>query len=282
VKILVTGRGSSGSWKVRGEQIGSALRARVTPLAGLDDMRHADVILVVKRVPEQLLANLRRSGRPWVYDVVDAYPQPDCTAWTRDAAVRWLLEHLQRLRPNGVIFPNAQMLEDYGGAGAVVYHHARPGIERNPVRERIRTIGYEGSERYLDGWIPAINLECERRGYSFAMNPRQLADIDVVLALRGPARNGYAQKAWKSNVKLANAHASGTPFVGGPERSYIETATGREYFVGDAKGLGIALDWLEPRATRAAVHEAFTAATITLETTAAQTRAALLECVSKS
>ena len=65
LKILVTGRGGAASWTIRGEQIGAALGATVKPKASLEDMRAADVILVVKKVPDELLADLRKSGRPW-------------------------------------------------------------------------------------------------------------------------------------------------------------------------------------------------------------------------
>lgn len=285
MKILVTGRGSSGSWKVRGEQIGHALGAMVKPLAGLSDMRAADVILVVKRVPDELLANLRRSGRPWVYDIVDAYPQPECSMWNREQAIAWVRNYVQRLRPAAVIWPNQRMRDDCNGdiPGGTVYHHCRPGMRRNPIRERILTVGYEGSERYIHEWLPVIERECRARGARFVMNPPDLAALDVVLALRGGERDCYCTRQWKSNVKLANAHGSGTPFIGASECGYIETRCGAEYFVDRPHELGQALDWLEARQAREAIGERFFAARLPLERQAGEVRAILERaCGSKS
>ena len=74
-RILVTGGGTSGSWKIRGEQLGEAICADVLPRAGFADCSAAELIVVVKRAPPELLDTVRRSGRPWVWDVVDAWPQ---------------------------------------------------------------------------------------------------------------------------------------------------------------------------------------------------------------
>jgi hypothetical protein len=257
VKILVTGRGGAGSWTVRGEQIGRTLGAQVKAKATPEDCRNADVILAVKRVPDDLLAAIKASGRPWVYDIVDAYPQPDASEWTASMASRWGKQHVGRLKPDAVIWPNARMRQDCDGGGAVVYHHARPGIERNPIRPRIAHVGYEGEANYLDGWAGVLADECARRGAEFVLNPGSLADLDVVVALRGGRWDGYVQRHWKSNVKLANAHASGTPFIGLPECGYQETAAGCEYWVTTPRELAIALDWLETQDARRAISERF-------------------------
>ena len=251
MKILVTGRGgAAGSWAIRAEQLGAAMGAVVKPRATLADMRAADVVLVVKRVPDELLADLRRCGRPWAYDIVDAYPQPACSAWSPAESVQWLRRHLQRLQPDLVVWPNQRMRADGGGAGVVVYHHHRPGIEQNPLRPLVRTVGYEGAAAYLEGWREAIDAECRRLHATFVINPPSLAQVDVVLALRGGPWAGYCQQHWKSNVKLANAQASGTPFVGLPECGYLETASGGEHFVSTPAELGEALRALEPQIAR--------------------------------
>ncbi len=220
----------------------------------------ADVIVVVKRIRDDLLATIRKSGKPWAYDIVDAYPQPTCSDWARDESLRWLRAHINRLQPDLVIWPNAQMQSDFGGGGVVAYHHHRPGIEINSVRERIETIGYEGSPDYIAEWMPAILRESQRRGWAFLINPPRLADVDIVLALRGKRFNGYPQKHWKSNIKLANAHGSGTPFIGADECSYRETAAGGEMFVESADQLHDAFDALEPAAVRRRISEQFLAA----------------------
>src|SRR5688572_31220626 len=115
MKVLFTGRGTSGSWKIRGEQIGAAMGATVKPMATLEDCRAADVIVAVKRIPAQLLENIRASGRPWVYDIVDAFPQPLCSTWSRSQCIDWLNEVIGTLKPTAVIWPTARMQDDFGG-----------------------------------------------------------------------------------------------------------------------------------------------------------------------
>jgi hypothetical protein len=276
MKILVTGSGTSGSWTVRGEQIGRAMGATVKPRAELADMRAADVVLVVKRCPVSLHAALLASGRPWAYDIVDAYPQPGCNAWSGDESVAWLLTLLARLQPTTVIWPNHCMRRDGGGAGVVVPHHGRPGIARNPIRERITLVGYEGSARYLDGGLAeAIEAQCRARGARFVINPAQLADVDVVVALRSAYWHSYAASHWKSGVKLANAHASGTPFIGARECGYEEIATGAEHWADSPTEIGDALDALAPQEARAAIARRFLASTLTVEEAAERIRAVL-------
>lgn len=264
MNILFTGRGGAGSWAIRAEQIGAALGARVKPMASVADCKAADLVVVVKRVPDDLLQAIRKSGRPWVYDIVDAYPQPMCSDWSEAESRAWLKEHLAKLKPNFVIWPNERMKADAGG-GAVIYHHHRPALRVNPVREQIKAIGYEGAESYIESWKPAIEAECRARGARFVVNPPQLADVDVVLALRGHRWNGYPQQHWKSNVKLANAHGSGTPFIGAPEDGYTETASGAEYWARTPSELSVALNWLESQSAREEVNERFLKAAFSIE-----------------
>lgn len=277
MNILVTGSGTSGSWEVRGEQLGRALGAVVQPRATLEDLRVADVVLVVKRCSPELLTTLRLAGRPWVYDIVDAYPQPVSSAWTPAQALAWLRTLVDDLRPNAVVWPTERMRADYGGGGKVVPHHHRPGLLRNPIRERIERVGYEGSPRYLDGGLAGdLAEQCRRRGAQFILNPAQLADVDVVVALRSARWNGYATRHWKSGVKLANAHASGTPFIGAGECGYVEAAVGGECWAETPEEVGAALDALAPRAARLAISERFAEASFSVEQAAELMKAVLV------
>lgn len=259
MKVLVTGRGGAGSWSVRGEQLGAAIGATVKPHATLDDAKRHDVAIVVKRTPEPVIDALRRAGTPWALDVVDFYPQPLSSSWTREEAVRWVQRRVMALKPSSVIWPNKRMAEDCAIdlPAMVLRHHHRPGIRCNPVRPEVKTIGYEGATAYLDGWRPKIEAECARRGWRFVANPQHLADLDIVLALRGGQWAGYVPRHWKSAVKLANAHASGTPFVGQQECGYLESATGCEYWAEDAASLRLSLDWLTPHDNRQLVSDRF-------------------------
>jgi hypothetical protein len=258
MKLLFTGRGgTAGSWEVRGRQLGHACGAKVKPLATGTDIRESDLTVVVKRVPDALLASLR--GRRWAYDIVDAYPQPESALWEQKDAIGWVTRQIERLNPTAVIWPNQRMRDDCddGRPGIVLKHHHRPNIKRNPIREHVRTIGYEGRAAYLDGWMPVIERECKKRGWAFVVNPTHLADLDIVLALRGGQWDGYAAKHWKSNVKLANAHGSGTPFVGQAECGYLETASGCEYWAAEPAGLGTCFDWLVSQSAREHISDRF-------------------------
>lgn len=274
MNVLFTGKGTSGSWQIRGVQMAQALEAKAIPMASLDDCRRADVIVAVKRIPDALLKNIRASGTPWLWDCVDAYPQPECSAWNRTQSIAWAKREIERLQPDHVVWPNVRMKLDCEG-GLVIPHHHRPDIKVNPIRDRIEVIGYEGAKQYVEQWLPAIERQCKRIGAKFVLNPESLADVDVVLALRGSWWNGYAQQHWKSNVKLANAHGSGTPFIGAPEDGYLETAAGAEYWATCESDLARALDWLESQQARRSVQQRFLKAALPIEKVADQYREVL-------
>lgn len=246
MKLLFTGKGGAGSWTVRGEQLGAAIGAAVKPMATVRDVRDADLVVVVKRTPPELLAAIRAARRRWVLDVVDFYPQPLAASWSRSEAIGWVRAKIRELQPDAVIWPNARMAQDCDVdlPSMVLYHHHRPGIAENPIREKVQVIGYEGAPAYLAQWRPVLEQECARRGWKFVVNPQKLADLDIVVAFRGGEWDGYAPSMWKSNVKLANAQGSGTPFVGEYEEGYFETRSGGEYFTNDHAGVVEAFDYL--------------------------------------
>lgn len=244
MNILFTGKGKAGSWVIRGEQLGAALGASVSPHASSQQIEAADVVIVVKRCPDAVLAELRRQKKRWVLDALDCYPQPQCGSWTPQQSVEWVQREVARLNPTAVIWPNRQMLIDCGDGrpSCVLYHHFRPSLQDHQPQDHKLTVAYEGSERYLDGWKPILVSQCAQRGWSFVSNPSTIAAADIVVALRASQYAGYAQVNWKSNVKLANAQGAGVPFVGQPEKGYLETASGAEIFIGTKKQLSDAFD----------------------------------------
>lgn len=221
------------------------------------DAELADIAIVVKRTPEEVMHALR--GRRWVFDVVDCYPQPEASFWSREQAIAWMRDRIRTLRPHAVIWPTQRMAEDCAVdlPSICLPHHHRPGIERNPIRPKVEAIGYEGAPPYIETWIPAIWKQCERRGWQFVLNPGRMADLDIVLALRGGDHEGYVQRHWKSNVKLANAHGSGTPFIGQKECGYTETSSGAEYWIEDPDALGLVFDLLEDQDARRRIQRTF-------------------------
>lgn len=258
--VLVTGRGVSGSWQCRGVQLGAAIGAEVQAQA---THSNADIVIGVKRLPTYMADRFR--GR-LVWDVVDAYPQPEGNDWDEAACKFWLGYEVRRLAPIALIAATRKMAEDCRVFGIPVLwlpHHHRPGIEPNPIRERLEVIGYEGGADYIEPWRQAIESECERIGAKFVLNPPRLADLDVVLALRGAS--GYAPRAWKSNVKQANAHGSGTPLIACREAGYMELATGLEQWADNADELGAAIAALADVEKRREVHQAFLKAALSLE-----------------
>lgn len=265
MRILHTGRGTSGSWQCRGVQLGHAI-----PKASRKQIAKADAVVLVKRPYPGFLDAVK--GKPWVWDVVDAYPQPQCAGWSRSRAVQWFKSELKRLNPDGVIFPTAKMQQDCMTRipSTVIYHHHRIDMQINPIRDRVKTVGYEGSAKYLGKWLDVIARECAVRGWGFKVNDGVHSDWDICIAFRDTPFDGYAQRHWKSNVKLANCHGSGTPFIGAAECGYFETQSGRELWLDDKDGLSDAFDSLVCRHVREGVREAFLNSAIPVDRCRAQ------------
>lgn len=277
LKVLFTGRGTSGSWQIRGAQMSIALNGCALPMASAAECKTADVIVAVKRVPDALLANIRKSGKPWAWDIVDAYPQPACETWDKARSLEWLHGEVKRLQPDHIIWPNAQMRGDFGG-GTTIYHHHRPGLLVNPIRQGVRVIGYEGSVKCLSGWESQIEAACKKVGARFVINPDRLCDVDAVLALR--SRHGYPHHFWKSNVKLANAHGSGTPFIGQLESGYFETGCGAEAWITGPQDIPDAVQQIARPERRRAIRDQFLRVAKPIESIAEQYKAVL--CALKS
>lgn len=287
MKLLFTGnRPNAGSWKIRAEQLGGAMRADVIPHT-LDVARY-DAVVAVKRHSPQLPAACRAAGVPLIWDMVDPWPQPVGNAWAEPEARAWLRAELSRVSPRLVIAATRQMAQDVIAAGfpaVVVPHHARNGPRCSAPREKVRIVGYDGSLSQLGAWAHAVEEECARRGWKCALGhatEQDYAQFDIVLALRGS--EGYAPRAWKSGVKLANAQAAGIPFVGSPEAGYLDLRVpGAERFVTTATELRAALDKLTPVSERKRVAEwmATVAPTVSLEAVARRMRDAIEQAVAR-
>lgn len=227
MRILVAGKSTKGAWPIRGEQLGEAIGARVLPNArAIED---CDVVIVVKRPKQDLLERIKHYGAPIVWDVVDAYPQPGALEWGKSDCLHWLALEVKRIKPIAIVAATKAMAADcdFGIPVLALEHHARMQKRINPIRKNVEAVGYEGDARYLGKWQPFLEQECKRRKWRFEVNPKALADLDIVVALR--EARGYAATQWKSNVKLANAQASGTPIIMQRDAGYMETASGAEW-----------------------------------------------------
>lgn len=264
MKILFTGKPNKGSWQIRAVQMAEGF-AQCIPLATVEQCRKFDFIVAIKRLPGEVLSAIRASGKPWAWDVVDAYPQPQCAAWSKAQAIAWMQERMGAMRPTTAVFATHRMKDDVAMGGDVIPHHHRPSIACNPIRDQIKTIGYEGSPRYLAHWDLALRKAAVGIGATFVDRATSLAECDVVVAVRGGDADCYATRNWKSNVKLANAHASGTPFIGQPDAGYRETATGAECWVETPKDLPAALAHLAAQRDRARIAHTFKRAAISVD-----------------
>lgn len=222
MNLMITGRGSSGSWQIRGVQLGSAVGGQLIPKATRTEAYSHTI--VVKR--HQWPVGFKPAG-VILWDVVDAWPQPAGNKWSRERLIQYTLQQAEAIKADYVIAATECMRQDLG-ADFTLYHHHRPDLALNPIRPKVQAIGYEGSPKYLGQHLYKLQGWCKSMGIAFVLNPPQLADIDIVLAIRDGAWTGYGPLHWKSNVKLANAQGSGTPIICNRERGYLETSSGGE------------------------------------------------------
>lgn len=249
-KILVTGRGTSGSWQIRGVQLGRAIDADVHPKA--PSAKGYDLAILVKRPSVPISGDV-----PLVWDVVDSWPQPQGNLWGRDECMAWAAGQIRAIKPIAIVAATEAMAEDFREFGLPVLalpHHARPSATPRPIRRDVRCVAYEGGDQYIGRWRNVIEKECEKRGWKFLVNPGSLAIADISLAVR--EQRGYAARHWKSNVKLANAQGFGIPCILNRESGYQETASGVECWADNPDELANAFDELTPfeeRARRSAI-----------------------------
>lgn len=251
MKVLITGKGgNAGSWQIRGVQLGRAIGATVLPMATTADCLAHDIVIVVKRTPPELINAVRHSGRPWVLDIVDGWPQP--CHWGEADALAWLYKMLSGLRPTAAVFGTPEMLTDASPSipALILPHHSweryigAPGpSSAGPI-----VVGYEGDPRYLGAWHARLVQECERRGWLFEVNgDMRRAHIGVALRDGG----GYPAQWWKPGTKLSNLHALGIPALCSPEAGYKSVAAGAECWIQSPADLARALNRLESAQVRA-------------------------------
>ncbi len=264
MNILFTGKGNMGSWQIRGIQLGTALGATIKPMATLADCQAADLIVVVKRVPALLLKNVLDSGKPWVLDIVDGWPQP--CYWNADLSLQWLREWLGYLKPAGIVYGTARMMDDAANEAPhlVLPHHSWSRYaDVEPIfRQQVRTLGYEGNPQYLGRWHDVLIQQCQRRGLDFIMNgSMRLADVGIALRDGG----GYPARWWKPGTKLSNLHALGIPALCSLEEGAEGVASGAEFWIEQERDIEEALDRLQDNEYRRTVCEKMRSSLIRLE-----------------
>ena len=261
MKLLVTGKGGSGSWKIRGEQLGQAIGADVIPKASQDQLKKRDVTLIVKKSTLEI-AKYATGKKVW--DVIDHWPQPMGNDWDKDKLTAHILRQAEAIKASYLICATEQQRKDLAG-DFTLYHHHRPNIKINPIRERVQTVGYEGDIRFLGKWTKLLMQECTKRGWALLFNPPELASCDIIVALRDFPFKGYATDNWKSNVKLANAQGSGTPIICNREAGYMETESGAEIYADTPQELIAGFDVLRHQGERLVRSRALLDSAYTLE-----------------
>lgn len=249
MNVLITGRGTSASWQIRGVQLGAAIGATVLPNAVNFD--GIDLAVIVKRANNDLLGRIHAARVPVVWDIVDAWPQQVGNLWSKDECIDWLRSEVDRVSPHAIVAATEAMANDCEPFGVPVLalpHHARPGLQRNPIREEVATVGYEGGLQYLGKWQTWFDVECRSHGWRFVINPNALSDLDIVVAVR--VQCGYAPTHWKAGTKLANAQGSATPCIVSREAGALEIASGAELWADSADEFAAGLETLAPVAER--------------------------------
>ncbi len=212
MNVVIIG-GGRGSWKIRGIELGGALGARVVAIPSDDDMRWADVVVLVKRASPDWAALAHRFRKPVVWDALDFWEQERGTQNSLgEHEARALLQSwIARYQPALVIGATEAMAE--AANGVYLAHHSRPGLSPAPARTVVKTVGYEGTRKFLGKWGREVQQECDRRGWAFVINPADLRDVDIVVAFRDGVHDGWMCREWKSGVKLVNAVAAGRPVI---------------------------------------------------------------------
>lgn len=210
MNILMVGTGK-GSWSIRGVQLGAAMGARVVTEPSDADIRWADVVVLVKRAGEKYAKRVHAIGRPLVWDALDCWQQPAMHRLDEKHATDWLKNLVRFIQPTVTIGATEAMARAV--EGVYVPHHGWAGLIPAPARKTVQTVAYQGNPMYLGKWAGAITAECQKRGWSFVVNPPDLGQADILVAFRDGQWDGWICRQWKSGVKVVNAICAGRPIL---------------------------------------------------------------------
>lgn len=270
MKIGFIGHESKGAWQIRAKQIaphlGAVLDSRMS-------RSNYDLVILIKTPEPKLVTRIKALNIPVIWDVIDFWPQridKTLSNHNRDQIMKWVKPFLESVNPKHIITATNKMkndLESLGYNATTIYHHHRPKIKINPINKELRTIGIEGSMGQYGSWTEKLKTISRKLNLKFITNFTPGDDLlytfDIVIATRG--YTGYAPKNWKSNVKMANAHASGTPGIFNDEQGYKETACGHELWADTEEEIIEGIEKLRSYDLRQTIHENFLKNTITLE-----------------
>jgi len=274
--IAFVGYEGKGTWQIRAKQIAPLIEARVDPQLLKPTLCKA--VILIKMPEKPLLARIRKFNLPIISDPQDCWPQNDklnMNNHDKDTMIEWFDSSLKHVNPELVITASSKMQEDCENLGfksVVIHHHCRPKIKINPIREQLSTVGIEGTPKQVGNWTKRLEKICTSLGLQFNANLDATRDalhtFDVLVSQR--EHTGYASKNWKSNVKLANAHGSGTPSIFTREQSYIDTAIGSELWAETEEQIIESLIKLKDYELRKSINQEFLEHTQTINNIASQ------------
>lgn len=249
MNVLIVGSGK-GSFAMRGQQLGAALGARVVHEPAATDLHWADVVVLVKKFGALFASRVHRAGKPLVWDALDCWKQPAENQADASRAMALLTHQVRVIKPALVIAATEAMAEACGGV--YLPHHSWAGLVPTPAREVVSVVAYEGNPLYLGSWRSTLERACQARGWRFVINPPDLSQADLLVALRDGPWDGWICREWKSGVKVVNAIAAGRPML------TQDTAAMRELqpcgsVIATVADLETALERWTPVAERAAV-----------------------------
>lgn len=217
--------------------------ARVTSSPTDEDFTWCDLVVLVKKHATTFAPRAHRAGKPIVWDALDFWSQPAHNKYQQDAATLTLQSHIKVIKPALVIGATKAMTEAARAFCPADYlpHHSWAGLVPTPPREKVSVVAYEGNPMYLGRWHKALTDACEFRGLRFVVNPQNWADVDIVVALRDGAWDGWICRQWKSGVKVVNAIAAGRPLITQPTAAAGELM-GDATFIEKIDDVGYALD----------------------------------------
>lgn len=273
MKIVFSGHESKGAWKIRAKQMAGYLNAKLDPTF---ESKKADLVILIKLPEEKILEKIKNADVPIVWDVLDCWsqiPKNNMSSWNQQQMMEWFKNKLELVNPVCVIAATNRMKEDslaLGYKSETLHHHHRPKISINPIREEFKTIGIEGTPFQYGQWVKKIDAISKSLDLDFRANLDAAKDclhkFDAIISIRQDT--GYATKYWKSNIKLANAHASGTPGIFNREQGYLDTACGQELWADTEEEIIDGIETLKSYDLRRNIHEEFIKSAITLEQSA--------------
>lgn len=270
MKVVFAGHESKGAWILRAKQIAPKLNAVLDPNF---TSSKCDLIVLIKIPTPKILEKIICSGVPVIWDIQDCWSQTDknnMSIWSREQILDYFRILLEKIKPIHVISASSKMKDDIKSLGfnsTVIHHHHRKTIQINPIREKLQVVGIEGSKFQFGDWIGKLDNLVKNLGLQFKVNLEtnkdKLSLFDVVINVR--AFDGYINTYWKSNIKLANSHGSGTPAICNRQQSYFDTESGQERWADSEEEIASCINELRNYETRLKIHQAFLENKISLE-----------------